>query len=147
MPGFNEVSQFSTTILLKYEINDEVVSEIFSKFERGDFWNYLLWLAVARSRWAIHKCMWFFFNLSINNMPTDICWSWIVMISSHSFSTYAKFSEKTNVSYSLIRIRTCVYQELRNVSFPENLAYAINKWPFFLIDNTFRMKVLITSSS
>ena len=37
MPGFNEVSQFSTTILLKYEINDEVVSEIFSKFERGDF--------------------------------------------------------------------------------------------------------------
>ena len=35
---------------------------------------------------------------------------------------YTKFSKKTNISYPLIRTRTCAYQGLRNVIFPENFA-------------------------
>ena len=48
--------------------------------------------------------------------------------SDHSFSAYAKFSEKTNISHPLIRTRTCTYQGLRNVSFSENdylIAFAV----------------------
>ena len=46
----------------------------------------------------------------------------------HSFSAYAKFSEKTNISHPLIRTQTCTYQGLRNVSFSENdylIAFAV----------------------
>ena len=42
------------------------------------------------------------------------------------FSTYTKFSKKTNISYPLIRTRTCAYQEVRNVSFSENFVYVLN---------------------
>ena len=37
-----------------------------------------------------------------------------------SLGTYAKFSEKKYISYPLIRIRTCAYQGVRNVSFSKN---------------------------
>ena len=30
---------------------------------------------------------------------------------------------------SLMRTRTCAYQEVRNVSFSENFAYLLNEWP------------------
>ena len=45
----------------------------------------------------------------------------------HSFSSYAKFFEITNIFYSLIRTRTCGYQVIRSVSFSENFAYELNK--------------------
>ena len=34
--------------------------------------------------------------------------------------------QKTNVSNSLIRTRTCAYQEVRNVNFAEDFAYKLN---------------------
>ena len=39
----------------------------------------------------------------------------LFVIRGHSFSTYAKFSRKSNISYSLIR----TFQGVRNVSFTE----------------------------
>ena len=36
--------------------------------------------------------------------------------------------QKDNISYPLIRIRTCVYQGVRNVSFSEGFAYVLNEW-------------------
>ena len=51
-----------------------------------------------------------------------------VDVMDHPFSTYAKFSEKTNISCRLIRTRTCAYQGVRNVSFSENFAFVLNKW-------------------
>ena len=38
-----------------------------------------------------------------------------------------KFSEKMKISYPLIRIHTCAYQGVRNVSYSENLAYVLNE--------------------
>ena len=46
----------------------------------------------------------------------------------HSFGTYAKCSEKTSIFYPLIRIRTCMYQVVRNVSFSKNVTYVLNEW-------------------
>ena len=37
---------------------------------------------------------------------------------------------KTNISNPLIRIRTCAYQGVRNISFSENLACFFLKHPF-----------------
>ena len=37
-----------------------------------------------------------------------------------------KIFGKTNISNPLIRTRTCAYQEVRNVSFSENFAFALN---------------------
>ena len=51
----------------------------------------------------------------------------VLLLRDHSFSTYAKFSEKTNISHPLIRTRTCAYQGERNVSFSENFAYVLNE--------------------
>ena len=34
---------------------------------------------------------------------------------------------KANISYTLIRTRTCVYQGVRNVSFSECFAYVLNE--------------------
>ena len=45
----------------------------------------------------------------------------------HSFSTFAKFSQRTNISYPLLRTRTCANQGLRNVSFSENFANVLNE--------------------
>ena len=48
----------------------------------------------------------------------------------HSFSTFAKFSEKLIVLTPwYIRTRTCAYQRVRNISFSENFAYVLNEWP------------------
>ena len=44
----------------------------------------------------------------------------------HSFSTYAKFSERLTSS-PLIRTRTCACQGVRNASFSENFAYVLNE--------------------
>ena len=52
----------------------------------------------------------------------------------HSFSTYAKFSEKPNTSYADVS----AYQGVRNVSFLENFAYVLNKWSIF---NSFRPNI------
>ena len=38
---------------------------------------------------------------------------------------------KSNISYPLIRIRTCAYQEVRNFSFSRNFVYILNEWPLF----------------
>ena len=51
----------------------------------------------------------------------------------YSFSTCAKF-QKTNISYPLIRTRTCAYQEVKNISFREILcSYWMND-PFTEFD-------------
>ena len=39
-----------------------------------------------------------------------------------------KISWKINISYLLIRKRTCVYQGGRNISFSEHFAYVLNRW-------------------
>ena len=39
-----------------------------------------------------------------------------------------KIIRKTNISYSLIRSRTCAYQGVRNVSFSENFENVLTKW-------------------
>ena len=45
-----------------------------------------------------------------------------------------KTFRKINISYPLIRTRTCAYQGVRNVSFSENFAYVLNEWSLgFLI--------------
>ena len=46
-------------------------------------------------------------------------------IRDHSFSTYAKFSEKL----TFLDVRTRAHQEV-NVSFSENFAYILNEWPY-----------------
>ena len=43
-----------------------------------------------------------------------------------------KIFRKTNISYLLIRIPMCAYQEVRNVSFPENFANVLNQWSLCL---------------
>ena len=48
----------------------------------------------------------------------------------HPFSTYAKFPEKTNFSYPVIRTRAFAYKGLRNISFLENFTYVLNGWSF-----------------
>ena len=65
-----------------------------------------------------------------------------VSLRGHPLSTYAKFSETTNISKPLIRTRMCAYQGVRNVSFSENFAYVLNGWPLidlcellFLVNN------------
>ena len=37
-----------------------------------------------------------------------------------------KIFRKTNISYPLIRTRTCAYQGVRNVGFSENFTYVLN---------------------
>ena len=48
-----------------------------------------------------------------------------ITVRGHPFSTYAKFSGKLTF-LNPIRTRTCAYQGVRNVSFPENFAYVLN---------------------
>ena len=83
------------------------------------------------------KKFFFWFELLI------VRWIWIILsvvlwnnfvqkfndfIGDHSFSTFAKFSEKLNISYPLIPARTCAYQGVRNVSFSGNFANILNEW-------------------
>ena len=44
----------------------------------------------------------------------------------HLVST--QISRKTNISYPLICTGTCGYKGVRNISFSENLMYALNEW-------------------
>ena len=44
---------------------------------------------------------------------------------------HAKFSEKKNFFYPLIRTRTCAYQAVKNVRFSENLACFVFLLPPF----------------
>ena len=46
----------------------------------------------------------------------------------YSFSMFAKFSEKINISYALIRTRTCSSQGVRNVNSSENYTNVLNRW-------------------
>ena len=46
-----------------------------------------------------------------------------------------KIFPKNNMSYPLIRTRTCAYQGVRNVSFSENFAYVLNEYPHFIVMN------------
>ena len=39
-----------------------------------------------------------------------------------------KMSRKNNISNPLVRLRTCVYQGVRNISFLENFVYVFNRW-------------------
>ena len=39
-----------------------------------------------------------------------------------------KIFRKTNISYLLMRLRSCPYQGVGNVSIPENFANVINEW-------------------
>ena len=43
-----------------------------------------------------------------------------------SINYVRKIFRETNISTPLIHTRTCAYQEVRNVSFPENFAYLLN---------------------
>ena len=43
----------------------------------------------------------------------------------------SKIFRKTNISYPLIRIRTCAYQGIRNVSFSKNFENVLNEWSFW----------------
>ena len=55
-----------------------------------------------------------------------------------------KIFQKTNISYPLIRTRTCVYQGLRNVSFSENFAYVLNgRFPAYIIFLACTFKTLV----
>ena len=47
---------------------------------------------------------------------------------------HAKFSEKTNISYPLIRTRTCAYQGGRKVPFSENLVCFVFLLPVLRFD-------------
>ena len=60
--------------------------------------------------------------------------SWLVIIClkndwRSSVKYVRKIYRKTNISNPLIRTSACGYQEVRNVSFPENFAYVPNRWP------------------
>ena len=44
---------------------------------------------------------------------------------------HTKFSEKANISYPLIRARTCEYQGVRNICFSESLACFVFLLPPF----------------
>ena len=48
-----------------------------------------------------------------------------ILISSISY--VRKIFRKTNISYPLIRTRSCAYQEVRNVNFSENFAHVLNE--------------------
>ena len=54
-----------------------------------------------------------------------------------SFIKYVrKIFRKTNISYRLIRTRTCVYQGVRNISFSENFVYVLIEGPQSNITST-----------
>ena len=45
-----------------------------------------------------------------------------------SFIQYvSKIFRESNISYPMIGTRTCAYQGVRNISFPENFAYVLNQ--------------------
>ena len=106
-----------------------VIESIFSKFQACvpavllilDL-NFDVLLRNSRHLWTI--------LLNASRFPS------IYLVWDHSFSTSAKSSEKlTFLSpwYAHIRTHTCAYQGIRNASFSENFAEALNEWS--LIEN------------
>ena len=66
----------------------------------------------------------YFQNHGVRNVSFSTIW---LKIRDHSFSRYAKFSKKLAFLtpwYADVR----VYQGVRNVSFPGNFAYVLNRW-------------------
>ena len=50
------------------------------------------------------------------------------------YLVHKRIFPKINISYPLIRTRTCAYQGVKNFSFLEKCAYVLNKWfPFLAI--------------
>ena len=60
----------------------------------------------------------------------------------HSFSTYAKLSEKLTF-LPLIRARTYAYEGV-NVNFSENFVHVLNKW--YLLQSTLNQNFYITDN-
>ena len=61
----------------------------------------------------------------VQNMPlNNTCFLFLVK----PFLPKTQNFPKTNISYLLIRTRTCEYQGVRNVSFSEHCACVINEW-------------------
>ena len=85
--------------------------------------------------WLKTRLSFFLVNLVANNLQLLLKGKYITdtivgffekfLEGDHSFSTYAKFSEKTTISYLLIRTHTCAYQGVRNGSFSENFSYVL----------------------
>ena len=67
--------------------------------------------------------------------PGDLCINQLISIT-HAMGLSIKYVRKifwkTNISNSVIRTRTCAYQGVRNVSFPENFVYVLNGWPQYI---------------
>ena len=77
--------------------------------------------------WSIRKASVFFFGYIMEAMARN------KLRTGHqywgSFIYYVrKIFRNTNISYHLIRTRTCAYQGVRNVSFSENFANVTNEW-------------------
>ena len=67
--------------------------------------------------------------------PGDLCINQLISIThamGSSIKYVRKIFRKTNISNPLIRTRTCAYQGVRNVSFPENFVYVLNGWPQYI---------------
>ena len=60
--------------------------------------------------------------------PTELLFSFMETggLSESSIKYVSKIFQKTNISYPLIRTRTCAYNGVRNNSFSECLAYILN---------------------
>ena len=56
-------------------------------------------------------------------------YTYLTMISNMKINhlVCTKFFQKTNISYLLIRTRTCAYQGVKNVSFLEKFSYVLNE--------------------
>ena len=78
--------------------------------------------------YEIIECLQYFKLLLFLELLTVVTMSSLT-IRNHSFSTYAKFSEKlTFLTPWYPMLRTCACQGVRNVSFSENFAYVLNEW-------------------
>ena len=51
----------------------------------------------------------------------------LIFTADHTFSTYAKYIPKTNISYPMIRTHMCVYQGVKNTTFLRKFCVRI-KW-------------------
>ena len=60
------------------------------------------------------------------NLESQRC-IWLFLVMNHSFSTNAIFFRKTNISYPLIRSRTCEYHGKRHVNFSEIFTYVLHE--------------------
>ena len=104
--------------------NDEVISSkiLFYIMKLPDVFFFFGFLTFYL--WSFRMNMNVFCQIHDSLKFLVISWVWV-----HPFSTYMrKIFRKTNISYPLIRTRTCAYQGLRNVSCSENFAHVLNGW-------------------